>query len=247
MVNTWTEKHLRMAVKEMLPLSARDLYEYLVIEDYEGKPQVLDLREFNKYIKKRRGKPYDRRTIKDARNRLESAGFLVGCKKFTEFVWHATLRSITALFPLEKRRKDTCKDGNLRSLNASLQGLNASNCVDGDYTTTTTLSHNTPSVAELLQDAPLTEASYLEQNLEQCEDAGIDFHDPKEAVKVLSKANPEDVMEACDYYLDYCKRNKVDNPAGFLRRCLQRRWWEKTQKVTLFDALLTLVREMQRE
>lgn len=249
MVNIWTEKHLRMAVSWMLPLSARDLYEYLVLEEYEGRPQVLDLREFNKYIEKRRGRPYDRRTIKDARNRLESAGFLVGCKKFTEFVWYGTLRSIAALFPLEKRRKDTCIDGNLRSVNASLRGSNGLHCVEGDYTTTTNPSTDTSpeiTIAELLESAPVTESSYLEQNLQQCEDAGIEFNDPKEAAKVLSQAHPEDVMNACDYYRDYCKRNKVENPAGFLRRCLQRRWWEKTQKVTFFDALLALCVEMNR-
>lgn len=243
MINTWTEKHLRMAVQEMLPLSARDLYEYLVIEGYEAKPQVLDLREFNKYIQKRRGRPYDRRTVKDARNRLEAAGFLIGCKKFTEFVWYGTLRSIAALFPLEKRNKDTCKNGNLRSINASLRGSNGLHCVEGDYTTTTSPS-NLPTTAELLQSAPVTESSYLEQNLQQCEDAGIEFTDPKEAAKVLSKEHPEDVMAACDYYQDYCKRNKVENPAGFLRRCLQRRWWEKSQKVTFVDALIALCTEM---
>ncbi len=231
--STWTEKHRNIALERHLTPSARELYEYLVLEGFEGKPQILDLREFNKFIAKRRGQAYDRRTIKAARIFLEDCGLLTACKKFTAFVHHVTLRAVSALFMPKKHTDIGCKS---RSLIATLEPSNELTASDEDYTTTTILSN-----------IPETEASYLEQNLQQCEDAGIEFTDPHQAVKVLANTHPEEVMAACDYYLDYIKRNKVDNPAGFLRRCLQRRWWEKGQKkVSFFDALVTLCIEMGR-
>lgn len=233
---TWTEKHRNTALERQLTPSARELYEYLVLEGYEGKPQVLDLREFNKFIAKRRGQPYDRRTIKKARDFLEEKGLLTACKQFTAFVHHVTLRAVSALFKPKKGGDIGCKS---RSLDATLDPSNASNAAVGVHTTTTNSSF---TEADLLQAAPLTEASYLEQNLTMCEEAGIEFSEGStHVVKILSSRHPEEVMEVVDYCVEYASRNNVPSMAGLFLDALRKGYWKKNRKrLTLFDGLLSL-------
>jgi hypothetical protein len=221
----WTEKHLRIALQRELTPSARDLYEYLVLEGYEGKPQVLDLREFNKFILKRRGKAYDRRTIKSAQIFLENCGLLTACKKFTAFVHHVTLRCVSGLFTPKKQADNQCKS---RSLNATLQPSNGTNAAQEGLTTTTNLINQLPE--EFVEE--------LETNLELCEQAGI-FYDSADVPEILAE-DPQDVKAAIAYYKEYSSRKKVRNPQGFLRKCLQRRWWESKGAPSFTASLIAL-------
>ena len=220
--STWTEKHLRIALERELTPSARDLYEYLVLEGYEGIPQILDLREFNKFIAKRRGQAYDRRTIKAAQIFLENCGLLTACKKFTAFVHHVTLRAVSALFKPKRGSDIGCKS---RSLNATLQPSNGTNAAQEGLTTTTDLINQLPE--ELVEE--------LETNLELCEEAGI-FYDPADVPEILAE-DPEDVKAAIAYMEKANRKKTIKNRAGYLRKCLYYRWWEP-KTTTSFTAVL---------
>jgi hypothetical protein len=219
MTQTWTNKHLRIALEQELTPSARDLYEYLVLESYEGKPQVLDLREFNKFISKRRGKGYDRRTIKAARIFLEDCGLLTACKEFTAFVHHVTLRCIDAFF----KPRNQCKS---RSLNATLEASNSDIGKTRELTTTTNLINQLPE--EIVTD--------VETNLDLCEQAGIFFH-PADVPEILTE-DPEDVKAAIAYLEKADQKKPIKNRAGYLRKCLQCRWWE-SKKAPSYTAVLS--------
>jgi hypothetical protein len=243
-MTTWTEKHDAFCLAHKLEGAAKLIWQWMI--HHPNQQKEPDLGQFNKWAAKHRGKPYHRDTIKIAWAKLVDTGVVRPLKRYTWKIWGIILRSVTLLVnppqPRKRSRPSNC--------DRDQEPSNEQYADDRDVTTTTSLSLNRgehfPSDAELLQAAPLTEASYLEQNIQRCEEAGIEFTDSKEAVKVLAHTHPEDVMAACDYYLEYIKRNKVGKPAGFLRRCLERRWWEKGQKVSFFDALLSLCVEMGR-
>lgn len=218
----WTEKHRNIALEKHLPPSARELYEYLVLEGYEGKPQVLDLREFNKFILKRRGKAYDRRTIKAAQIFLENCGLLTACKRFTNFVHHVTLRCISALFAPKKRADNHCKS---RSPVATLQPSNSTNTAQEGLTTTTNLINQLPE--DMVTD--------LETNLELCKQAGI-FYNPADVPEILTE-DPLDVKTAIAYLHKAESKKPIKNRPGYLRKCLQHRWWE-SKTATSFTAVM---------
>lgn len=223
--STWTEKHRNIALERQLTPSARELYEYLVLEGFEGKPQVLDLREFNKFILKRRGKAYDRRTIKSAQVFLESCGLLTACKKFTAFVHYVTLRCISAFSKPKKGSDIDCKT---RSLNATLQAPNGTNSAQEGFTTTTNLINQLPE--EFVTD--------LETNLELCEQAGI-FYDAADVPEILGE-DPEDIKAAIAYMERASRKKLIKNRAGYLRKCLQYRWWESKPAPSFSAALIAL-------
>lgn len=233
MAQIWTEKHLQIALQHTLTPSARDLYEYLVLEGYEGKPQVLDLREFNKFILKRRGKAYDRRTIKAARIFLEEKGLLTACQKFTAFVHHVTLRAISALFKPKKQGDNQCRS---RSLIATFQAPNSTSAAQGAHTTTTELKIDT-RIPEWAEDF----AQDIETNLDLCEQAGINYS-AEDAVFILD-CDPEEVKAAIAYTLPRAKKN----PAGYLRKCLEKRYWESKQPACFSDVLIAIARYVKGE
>jgi len=222
----WTEKHLQYCIAQRLTPSARDLYEYLVLEDFEGKPQVLDLREFNKYVEKRRGQPYDRRTIKAARIFLEEKGLLTNCKKFTAFVYHVTLRAVSFFF---KPKKHSDRGGRSRSLKATLQPSSGSNADERDITTTTI-----PNLTE-------EELGQLEESIEACKEAGICYH-PQTAIQVLAGYSIEEVKAAIAYTLP----RATSNVEGYLRMCLENEWWKRASRpASLVDVFALIYQQLR--
>lgn len=220
----WTEKHRDYAIAHKLPASAWALWEWLVQEGFEGKEETVDLRDFNRHIAKKRGKPFDRRTVKDAARRLQEAGILRRCQKFTEFVWHWLIRSIGTLFPPKKRSKN-CK---LRSLNATNDPSNPSDAE----------TQGQAAAASPINQLPEDVVNELEENLEQLEAVGIEF-DPKDVPQVLAWEDPADVREAIALFQRRGGHEKIQNAEGWMRRCLERRWWE-SKRPSLTEALLSL-------
>ena len=239
--STWTEKHLRYCIAQRLTPTAVKLYQWLLGEMREGYTEIIDLRDFQKMVTKERGKPHDFRVIQQAIARLADAGILKTTKKFTNFVWKWTIRPINRLiYPVIPKPKKSQERSHFTNLDTS----NDISVVHGDITTTTDLSLDKPShtLAEIMQNAPQIEAHYLEQNLSQCEAAGIDFSEGSDhVVKLLSKTNPEEVMQIIDYCVDFASRNQVPSIAGLFIDASKKGYWsKKRKKLTLTEGLSTL-------
>jgi hypothetical protein len=232
----WTEKHRDYAITHKLPASTWALWEWLVQEGFEGKEETVDLREFNRHIAKKRGKPFDRRTVKDAARRLIDAGILKKCQKFTEFVWHWVVCSIATLLPPKKKDNKNCKlrsaikSSTTRSHNANLAPSNPSNADERDITTTTKIPNLT--AAELGQ---------LEESVEACKEAGICYH-PKTAIQVLAGYSIEEVKAAIAYTLP----RATSNVEGYLRMCLENAWWKRASRpASLVDVFALIYQQLR--
>ncbi len=220
----WTEKHRDYAIANKLPASAWALWEWLVQEGLEGKEETVDLREFNRHIASKRGKPFDRRTVKDAARRLQEAGILKKCQKFTEFVWHWLVRSIAILLPPLKTNKN-CR---LRSQSATNDPSNPSYAEHGEQA----------AAASLINELPEDLVNELEENIDQLEAVGIKF-DPKDIPEVLAWEEPGDVKSAIALFQRRGGHQKIKNAEGWMRRCLERRWWEP-RRASFTEVLLAL-------
>jgi hypothetical protein len=217
---TWTEKHRDFAIGLNLPQSSIWLWEYLLDEGLKGS-EIVDLRDFNNWIAKRRGKAYDRRTVKSAADRLEEAGILVLEKKshrFTEFVRKYLIKPLGALFKPILKQDKACKSG---TTNATLGPSNHTNVADQDITTTTELDLELRDVAKgLMQDEEAL--AELEESVAACKEAGINLT-PEAAVKLLSWFSLEDVKAAIAYTLPRAK----SNVEGYFRVVLENDYWQR--------------------
>ena len=88
--NSWTEKHEQFCYENKLYPCARTLWQWLL----KHKDDEPDLKEFNKYVSRYRGKPYCRPHIKAAFNQLVECRVIRLVKQFT---WHL-VRIVTIKF-----------------------------------------------------------------------------------------------------------------------------------------------------
>ena len=73
----WTKRHQEISLEEKLPPAAVNLWQWL---NRRSKYEALevDLKNFNKFIEKKRQVPYHRETLKSAIARLIEIGVIVG-------------------------------------------------------------------------------------------------------------------------------------------------------------------------
>jgi|GEM_PF-3164381 hypothetical protein len=205
----WTKKHTTFSVQNRLTPTARELWQWLLDEMPEGSSEIIDLRDFNKWVEKTRGTPHDPKTVKSAAKKLIDTGVLIQAKSFTAYVWRWTLRPINLLvYPISRptKKKSVCEP--------QIPGLDLSNqesVVDEDITTTTVLEDS--------------EAREFEQKLEACKKAGI-YYEPKDA-KFLRDFSLHEVLKAILYFL--FNREGVRKPEGWFKVSLEDNWAEKEE------------------
>jgi hypothetical protein len=207
------------------------MWEYLIEEGYSG-AEIIDLRDFNKWVAKHRGRAYDRRTIKAAAERLEEMGVLQKEKSFTTFVKKWVVKPLGALMKpiLRQGKGKKGKRCNLRSTDATLEASKGSNGCQEIVTTT----------ADLINQLPEEVVGKIEINLNLCEEVGI-FYDPSDVPEILFE-DPEDVRKAIGYYKEYSEKKPVKNPPGFLRKCLEFQWWKKKSVPNFSDTVIALAK-----
>ena len=97
----WTKKHTTYSVQNRLTPTARELWQWLLDEMPEGSHEIIDLRDFNKWVNKTRGFPHDPKTVKSAAQQLRDTGVLTNAKSYTAYVWKWTLQPIYRKFGLK--------------------------------------------------------------------------------------------------------------------------------------------------
>jgi hypothetical protein len=205
--SNWTRKHIKYSVQNRLTPTARELWQWLLDEMPEGSNEIIDLRDFNKWVKRTRGFPHDSKTVKSAAQQLLEKGVLTNAKSYTAYVWKWRLEPIRVLMPPPFRPPQKKSTSQLEIPN--LDPSNAESVENPDITTTTVL--------EKSQDQE------LEQKLEVCRTAGI-YYLPKDA-KFLRNFSLHEVLKAINYFL--FNRESVYKPEGWFRVCLEDNWAEK--------------------
>jgi hypothetical protein len=206
----WTKKHTTFSVQNRLTPTARELWQWLLDEIPEGSSEIIDLRDFNKWVKKTRGFPHDPKTVKSAAKQLRDAGVLIHDKSYTAYVWRWTLKSINLLlFPISRPTK---KKSALAPQIPDLDPSNPESPVDEAITTTTVLEDS--------------ETDDFTQKLDACKKAGI-YYEPKDA-KFLRSFSLQEVLKAILYFL--FNRDGVRKPEGWFKVCLEDNWAAKEEE-----------------
>ncbi len=208
--SNWTRKHNKFSVQNRLTPTARELWQWLLDEMPEGSNEIIDLKDFNKWVKRTRGFPHDPKTVKSAAQQLLEKGVLTNAKSYTAYVWKWRLEPIRVLMPPPFRPPQKKSTSQLEIPN--LDPSNAESVENPDITTTTVL--------EKSQDQE------LEQKLEACRTAGI-YYLPKDA-KFLRNFSLHEVLKAITYFL--FNRESVYKPEGWFRVCLEDNWAGKEEE-----------------
>ena len=206
----WTKKHTTYSVQNRLTPTARELWQWLLDEIPEGSSEIIDLRDFNKWVKKTRGFPHDPKTVKSAAKQLRDPGVLIHPKIYTAYVWRWTLKSINLLlFPISRPTK---KKSALAPQIPDLDPSNPESPVDEAITTTTVFEDS--------------ETDDFTQKLDACKKAGI-YYEPKDA-KFLRSFSLQEVLKAILYFL--FNRDGVRKPEGWFKVCLEDNWAAKEEE-----------------
>jgi len=202
--NTWTRKHSKFSVQNRLTPTARELWQWLLDEMPEGGYEIIDLRDFNKWVERTRGVPHDPKTVKSATQKLLDTGVLTRAKSFTAYVWKWRLELIDVLIPPRfrkpKKKSDsapTIPDLDPSNAETSETGLNSSSSISSNAQSPTSQVGNEETNAqsptsqvgneEANAQSPTSQVTNGETNaqsptskvtdeiLAECEAAGIPF------------------------------------------------------------------------
>jgi hypothetical protein len=206
--SNWTRKHIKFSVQNRLTPTARELWQWLLDEMSEGSNEIIDLRDFNKWVERTRGFPHDRKTVKSAAQQLRDKGVLTDAKRYTPYVWKWMLQPIRVLVPPPFRRPQ--KRTMFQPQIPNLEPSNALSVKDEAITTTTFLDLDLGDVQE----------EEFEQKLEACQKAGI-YYLPKDA-NFLRNFSLHEVLKAINYFL--FNSDTVRKPEGWFRACLEDNW-----------------------
>lgn len=218
--SNWTRKHNKFSVQNRLTPTARELWQWLLDEMPEGSHETIDLRDFNKWVKRTRGFPHDPKTVKNAAAQLQDKGVLTNAKRYTNQVWHWKLEPIRVLVPPPFRRPQKKTIPQLE-----IPNLDPSNAVEveSEYLTTTTFLDLDLDKEDAQENAREKE---FEQKLEVCQKAGI-YYLPKDA-KFLRNFSLQEILKAIKYFLS--NRESVYKPEGWFRACLEDNWAQKEEE-----------------
>jgi hypothetical protein len=100
----WTDKYDAYCLEHGLTPSAKLLWQWLV---YQGENQELEpelKEEFNQWVGKKRGKPYDPKTLKTAIKQLSDCAVINILREFSWKVYRIFLRPLEWLTPKKKSR-----------------------------------------------------------------------------------------------------------------------------------------------
>lgn len=206
-ITHWTYKHEEYCLKNEIPRSAQLLWEWLLKSGKVNIESEPDLKDFNNWIKKHRGKEYCRNTLKDAFNKLVECRVINLVKKYTWNIVKIVTRPLEYLKPKKKLRKrnifDTLDASKRQSFDAVVYQQQQLRIVENK----------------------ITFSKY-----------GIFFDDDE--LEVLDRPKNEVMLSIVCYQIadesrvTHCNqikitRGKVENPEGWIRTCLRRRYWDK--------------------
>ncbi len=208
-INHWTEKHDEFCLHNKLTPCAKLLWQWLIRQ----KDDEPDLKEFNNWVRKHRGKPYCRPSIKTAFNQLVECRVISVVKQFTWHLVRIITRSLEDLFPKKK-----CRNGNK---NYATQPSTPQSVEKEDYSSSINLRE------------PDLDSKFA-KNLSYLQHEGFQF-DLNE-IEVLAHERRELELSVILFKVRGHNR-KILNPEGWLRTCLRKRYFEQPRNSQLLELL----------
>lgn len=206
-IRQWTYKHDEYCLENQITPSAKLLWQWLVKKGY-FQEEIIDLKDFNKWVGKHRIQgSYCNKSVKNAFNKLVECRVINRLKDFT---WNFVKIVTRPLEYLKSRRKVQKRD-----IFSSLDKSKGTNAVD--------VSLQQQHIR--IRDNQLLFSKY-----------GIHFDETE--TEVLDRPKNEILLSIVCYQIaDESRitqanqvtvtRGKVQNPPGWIRTCLRRRYWDK--------------------
>ena len=230
--NTWTRKHSKFSVQNRLTPTARELWQWLLDEMYEGGYEIIDLRDFNKWVERTRGVPHDPKTVKSAAQKLLDTGVLTHAKSFTAYVWKWRLELIDVLIP-PRFRKPKKKSDSAPQI-PDLDPSNAETSETGVNSSSSSINNAQSPTSQVTNgetNAQGATSKVADEILAECEAAGIPFV-KSERPKVLEFPLHQ-VKLAIAYFLfrfpDEESRREIRSMQGLLIYFLRKQCWNMNQ------------------
>jgi hypothetical protein len=195
----WTEEHEAYCYQHHIPPAAKILWQWLMRQGEISLEVEPDLSEFNTWVEKSRGKGYSHNYLKKMFELLCEHRVIQVVKQYSWKIFKLLVRPLEWLKPPRKKREK------------SLQNSNST------YNLPT--SKDNSSVDQDIQQ----QHSNLILNQETLSDAGIYFDESEK--KVLDRPNCE-IKVSIALFKIRLLTSEIPNPEGFIRRCLEGRWWE---------------------
>ena len=199
---TWTKKLEQFALSCKLRQSDERLLRWLLRRAKRDRVDEIeiDLRVFNKFIERDRGRPYDRKTVKTALWRLDelTQGMVLVTKSYTWAIHKIIIR------PLEMIQKQNSQSGD------GSPRLNRGNPMFSD-------AHKEQLVKQQQQD--ISKIDFLLQNV------GLKYdRDALNKIYRLAGKKIESVVKAIELMLYRHSNSEITKPHGFIISCLTHCW-----------------------
>lgn len=192
----WTKDHHAFAVARKIPPAAYHLWQWLLRLGDELDELEPDLREFNEWVEKERGRGYCRDTLKNSLALLAEIGVVKLGKKYHWHTWNAMCVPLDYLKP---KAKNSRKRDRFRGFD--------------------------PRKAQVVDRAVEQQQHDLIENVKaRLLDAGIRFQ--HKYLKRICKFGLEKVEKAIALFHHRGGRDNIHNPPGWLTWCLREEWWE---------------------
>ncbi|MGB6298826.1 MAG: hypothetical protein WBF90_21955 [Rivularia sp. (in: cyanobacteria)] len=206
-ISLWTYKHDQFCLKNQITPSAKLLWQWLVRKGY-FEEEIIDLKDFNKWVARHRPKGgYCHKTLKSAFKELVEHRI---CNLLKGYVWNIVKIVTRPLEYLKVRRKVQKRD-----IISNLDSSKGSNTVE-----------------VILQQQHIR----VKDNQITFSEYGIHFDETE--IEVLDRPKNEILLSIVCYQIAdesvtiHCNkkvvtRGKVQNPPGWIRTCLRKRYWDK--------------------
>lgn len=178
-----------------------------------------NLKEFNEWAEKHRGKPFHRDTLKIAWRQLQESGVIHPLKEFTWAIWRVIIRPINLLLePICKPRKIS----RILKCDRGLEPSNPSNVAD-EVSAAAAINSNKSEVVTI------------------CEENGITYTKPSAiswATVAQIKAAIALFFHRGGFALDADGFPRVENPQGFLIDAIKKGWINEQENAQVCGAFL---------
>lgn len=232
---TWTEKHLKFAIKFRLKGVCQTLWEWLISLSKKSEEIEFNIQEFQEYCKKLRATPHCLKWVRKMFDKLILLRIVSIDKDFGHDSYRINLRHPDLVIP--KKRKETNfhyvqVNSNLETSNDchsktdSTSSSTPSNSLESIDSTDNGSSDNSNNHSTNEIEDGFHEHKRKLQIIKACAKFGILFNPKKITTHELYKYAFEDITESLELFKKRNDRKTIDNPQGWLIDCLRYKYYE---------------------
>ena len=204
---TWTKKHDEFCLKQKLRPSTKLLLCWILrrANQYQVTEIEIDLRVFNSWIAKKRGTPYDPKTIREAINQIDECtnGLVLITKDYSPWIKKLIVRPLSLV-----TQKKPPKTGTVPKINDSNPMYSA--------------EHKKASREQQQQDISRLDALLTK--------VGLNYdHDALRRIWTLAGKSMSNIAQSVELllYRHSTQKEPIRNAEGLLITCLQGKWYER--------------------